>query len=313
MDRDRAALDAPASPLPLAALLRAMRPRQWPKNALVFAAFIFSAGEAWRPGEVDSWWPLLWRAALYFVAWCLVASGEYLFNDIRDREADRLHPRKRLRPVASGVLAPGTARLAAAILLAAGLGLAFAVDVGAAIVLAGYAAMMVAYSTGLKRVAVLDVLILTLGFVARAAGGGLAIDVEISPWLYVCTGAAAFFFASSKRWAEYRQLGDAAAHHRPSLQHYTREALDQMVVVSGAAAVLSYAVYTVEAPHVPANGAMALTLPFVVFAVFRYVLLVTGPREGDTPDEILLTDRQLLIAIAGWLAVAVAVLLEYRL
>jgi 4-hydroxybenzoate polyprenyltransferase len=293
----------------LAPLARSLRVDQWPKNVIVFAAFVFSAGSAWQPDDATTWWPLLWRTLALFAAWCAVASAGYLLNDVRDREADRLHPRKRARPIAAGELASGLALAVAALLAAGGIAAAFALDAMAGVAVALYAAIMAAYSLGLKRVAVLDMLILAAGVVARAASGAAALDVQVSPWLYVCTSVAAFFFAASKRWAEFRQLGPEAARHRPSLAGYSAELLNQTVVVSAAAALVSYAVYTVESANVPANGAMALTLPFVAFGLFRYLLLLDGARRGDAPDRIIFTDPGILAAILGFAATALVVLL----
>ncbi len=293
----------------LRALGMALRPYQWPKNAIVFAALAFSAGDAWRPAEASSWWPLLWRSGALFALWCLTASATYLINDIRDAEADRLHPRKRFRPIASGALAPRTAAMASAALFLVAIPSAFALDAKSGAMLAGYAAVMTAYSGGLKHVPILDLLILCTGFVARAASGATAIDVAISPWLYVCTGFGALFFATSKRWAESRELGPEAMAHRPSLAHYSTELLGQMVTMTAATALLSYALYTIESTRVPANGAMALTIPFVGFALFRYLLLLNGSRRGDAPDRILFTDPQIQAAVAGFVVTAVVVLL----
>jgi 4-hydroxybenzoate polyprenyltransferase len=290
-------------------LLVAMRPYQWPKNGMVFAALAFSAGEAWQATDASTWWPLLWRSCALFLLWCMAASATYLVNDIRDAAADRLHPRKRTRPIAAGDLRPRTAALASGVLFAVALPAASALDLAAGAILAGYAALMLAYSAGLRRVPILDLLVLCSGFVARAVSGATAIDVAISPWLYVCTTFGALFFATSKRWAEFRELGPAAAAHRPSLAHYTLELLGQMVTITAATALLSYGLYTIESDHVPANGSMALTIPFVGFALFRYLLLLHGARRGDAPDRILFTDPQIQVAIAGFAVTAVAVLL----
>ena len=180
----------------------------------------------------------------------------------------------------------------------------------AAAIIAGYAATMIGYTIALKEVAIVDVMILTGGVIARAVAGAVTIDVHISPWLYVCTGFAAFFFATSKRWAEYRELGEAAARHRPSLGAYSAEILQQMLIVSAGAALLSYALYSIESPNTPENGSMALTIPFVGFAVFRYLLLLSGPRRGDPPDRILFTDVPILLAFAGFAGVALTVLVS---
>ncbi len=294
------------------ALLRALRPYQWPKNVVVFAAFTFSAGDAWLPKEPDTWWPLLWRTAALMALWSMAASATYLVNDIRDRELDRLHPRKRYRPIASGAVSVRTAWAAAAVLAAVALPLTFVLDTGAGGILLGYSAVMTAYSFGLKQIAILDILILCSGVIGRAVAGGAAIGVEISPWLYVCTSFAAFFFAASKRWAEFRQLGVDAPAHRPALAAYSGEILSQMVVISAATALLAYALYTIESVNVPTNGAMALTIPFVAFALFRYLLLLNGTRRTDAPDQILFTDGQILVAVAGFVVTAVTVMVVHN-
>lgn len=302
--------EAEAQRSPALSLLVAMRPYQWPKNGIVFAALIFSAGDAWRVGEPDSWWPLLWRTCALFGLWCLVSSSIYLLNDIKDRDLDRLHPRKRYRPIAAGQLSPRAAAVAALLLAAVAIPLALWLDVASGAVLAGYAALMVAYSGGLKSVPVLDIIILCTGVVARAVGGAAAIDVQISPWLYVCSSFAALFFAVSKRWAEYRQLGADAALHRPSLAGYPGELLGQLLTISAATALVSYALYTIESSNVPEDGRMALTIPFVGFALFRYLYLLNGPRSTDAPDQIMFTDPQIILAVFGFVAVAGGVLLS---
>jgi len=289
-----------------------MRPYQWPKNGLVFAAFAFSAGNAWKPDDLHSWWPLFWRTIALFALWCLVSSATYLINDVQDRDFDRLHPRKRLRPIASGALSVRTARLVAIGLMLLAIPSALALDPAAGSILAVYAIVMAAYSYGLKRIAILDVLILCSGVIGRAISGATVIDVSISPWLYVCTSFGAFFFASSKRWSEYRLLGDGAARHRPALALYTHDILEQMLIVSAAGALLSYALYTIESANVPPNGAMAVTLPFVVFGLFRYLLLLDGPRKTDAPDQILFTDPQIVATVAGFLAVAMTIMVVHQ-
>lgn len=291
-------------------LLVAMRPYQWPKNGIVFAALVFSAGDAWRVGDASSWWPLLWRTSVLFALWCIVSSSIYLLNDILDRDLDRLHPRKRRRPIAAGQLSPGLAAAAAVALAAVAIPLAFWLDTAGGAVLAGYAIVMIAYSGGLKSVPVLDIIILCTGVVARAVGGAAVIDVQISPWLYVCSGFAALFFAVSKRWAEYRQLGPDAALHRPALAGYPGELLSQLLTISAATALVSYALYTIESRNVPEDGRMAVTIPFVGFALFRYLYLLNGPRSTDAPDQIMFTDPQIILAVTAFVAVAAGVLLS---
>jgi 4-hydroxybenzoate polyprenyltransferase len=293
----------------LPAWLVALRPQQWPKNGLVAAAFVFSAGSAWDADDASTWWPLLWRTGALFVAWAAVSSATYLVNDVMDRERDREHPRKRRRPIAAGGLGVSPALVMAAVLAVAGIAGATLLEWRAGAVTGGYFAGMLAYSLLLKQVPIVDVLFLTAGVVARAASGALTIDVEISPWLYVCSGFGAFFLATSKRWAEYRELGAEAASHRPSLAGYSDILLNQMLMISAATALLSYGVYSVESANVPANGAMALTIPFVAVGMFRYLLLLDGKRRGDAPDQILFTDPGIVACVAGFVVTAAAVLL----
>ena len=171
---------------------------------------------------------------------------------------------------------------------------------------------MLAYSAGLKRVAILDILILCSGVIARTVAGAAAIDVTISPWLYVCSSFLALFFASSKRWSEYRQLGVDAAAHRPSLAAYSGELLNQLLTISAAGALLGYSIYTIESKNVPSSGSMALTIPFVVFGMFRYLLLLNGERKSDAPDQILFTDPQIIAAGLGFIGTAMIVLLVHQ-
>lgn len=301
---------APRRRVPGLTLLTAMRPYQWPKNGIVFAALVFSAGEAWQVREADTWWPLLWRTAALFALWCLASSAVYLINDIRDRELDSVHPRKSRRPIARGDISPRAALAAALVLLAVAIPPAFLLDAMAGAVLAGYAAVMISYSAGLKSVPVLDIIILCTGVVARAVGGATVIDVQISPWLYVCSSFAALFFATSKRWAEYRQFGPDAHVHRPSLAGYPGELLNQLLNISAATALVTYALYTIESKNVPDDGRMALTIPFVAFALFRYLFLLNGPRKTDAPDQIMFTDPQIILAAVSFVAVAGGVLLS---
>ncbi|MDZ7729380.1 MAG: UbiA family prenyltransferase [Dehalococcoidia bacterium] len=196
----------------LVALVQATRPRQWPKNGLVFAAFVFSLGDAWMLDDADTWWPLFWRSCALFAAWCAASSATYLVNDVKDAEVDRVHPRKRYRPIASGRLPIPVALVAAGVLAAAGIAGAVLLDPGPGSVIVGRGVHGRArYGCGgLKQVAIIDIFILGAGVVGRAVSGGLAIEVEISPWLYVCSMFGALFFATSKRWAEFRQLGEEA-------------------------------------------------------------------------------------------------------
>lgn len=293
-------------------LLTAMRPRQWLKNGLVFLPLIFSVGEAWRPTDPGLWLPLAAEAMLAALAFCLVSSAGYLVNDLRDVERDRHHPRKRLRPLASGALDTGVATAAVPVLLLGGGALASLVGWRFGAVLAAYALLTFLYSSVLKHVPTVDLFALALGFVLRAVAGGVAIDVRISPWLYLCTLLGALFIAITKRRHELASLGEGAAAHRPILAHYSVPLLDQMTSVVTASTVMAYALYTVTAPNLPSSGAMVSTVPFVLYGIFRYMYLVHQRDAGGSPEEVLLQDRSLQVSVLLWGATAVTILLLAR-
>jgi len=294
------------------ALLRGVRPKQWLKNGIVGLALIFSVGQAWLPRQPETWLPLLARTSLAFLAFTLLASAEYLINDLRDLDADRLHPRKRLRPLAAGTLRPRVAVVAAVLLGLAGLGLGALLDWRFGLLLLAYGASVLSYSYVLKHVVIVDVLTVAIGFVLRAAGGAIVIRVPISPWLYLCTILGALFLAITKRRHELLLLGDESGAHRTSLDEYSPELLDQMTSVVTASTVVAYSLYTVTAENLPANHAMLLTLPFVLYGVFRYLLLVYSRDEGGSPEEVLLRDRPLMIDIVLWLLSAGIILVVFR-
>jgi 4-hydroxybenzoate polyprenyltransferase len=281
-------------------LLRAMRPHQWTKNAFVFAALVFDR-KFFEFGPVAN-------AILAFAAFCLASSATYLINDIRDIANDRAHPRKRFRPLASGDLSVPIAAVASAVLVVVSLTIAWLVRPEFAGVIVAYLALMAAYNLGLKLLAVLDVMIIAIGFVLRAAGGAVAIDVPISPWLYVCTALLSMFLGFAKRRSELATLGANADAHRANLADYTIPMLDQLITMVGAATIMAYALYTFDAPSVPSNYSMMLTLPFVVFAIFRYLVLIHQNRMTGSPELLLFRDRPLFAAILGWGVAAILVL-----
>jgi 4-hydroxybenzoate polyprenyltransferase len=292
----------------LVPLVRALRPKQWLKNGLVFMALGFSIGQAWTVQQPDTWLPLLGKASVAFIAFCATASAAYLINDLCDIERDRLHPRKRRRPLASGALTPPVAVAAAIVLLAGGSGLGLSLGPLFALALGGYAVQTFAYSFVLKHLVLLDLLTMAVGFVLRAVGGALAIAVPVSPWLYLCTLLGALFVAIAKRRAELTLLEEGAAGHRPILAEYTTGLLDQMAGVVTSATVVAYALYTVTAENLPANHAMLGTVPFVLYGLFRYLYLVHRHDAGGSPEDVLLHDRPLQLTVVLWIATAMAIL-----
>lgn len=267
-----------------------MRPRQWTKNAFVLAAIVF-AGDALH---VDDWLSTL----RMLVAFCLASGVAYLINDARDAEVDRHNPRTARRPIARGDLSPRAAFIAAGIVTIAALALAASINLKSAAVVAAYIALQIVYSAGLKHVILLDVLLISGGFVLRALGGAVAIDVRMSEWLLVCTGLLALFLALGKRRAEVIALGGQGSPHRPVLDGYSVGLLDELIAVVTPATVVLYTVYAVlGAP----SSDMLLTVPFVIYGVFRVLLLIHhGAGETEEPDLVVWRDRPLLVCVVGW-------------
>lgn len=293
-------------------VLRSTRPRQWTKNAIVFMALIFSVNQEWQPDDPASWDHLLQRALAAFFIFCLVSGGDYLVNDVRDRESDRLHPRKSRRPIAAGLLSPGAAVGWAVALWAVGAAAAFVLDWRTGAVVLAYIGTMLAYSFVLKHEVILDVMAIAAGFVLRAMAGAYAIDAPISPWLYVMTGLGALFLAVTKRRAEVALLQEQAGNHRATLDHYTPALVDQMTAMVTASTLIAYALYTFTSENLPQNHAMMLTIPFVAYGIFRYLYLSLSRNEGGSPEDVLLKDPPLILTIVGWVAASMAILAAYR-
>ena len=289
-------------------LVVAMRPRQWSKNLLIFLAFFFTLGQHDAHGFSDEL-SLFIKVTLGFLLFSLLTGATYILNDLADVQEDRLHPRKQNRPLASGQLNSSLAIAGAVVMVSSGVALSFILDVQFGIVAVVYLGLMLAYNIALKDMVILDVLVISGGFVLRAAAGALAIDVPISPWLYVVTSLGALLIALGKRRSELSTLGEEGPTHRAALKDYTAPLVDQMMAVVAPAAVVAYTLYTFTAENLPENNAMMLTIPFVLYGIFRYLFLVHRRNLGGSPEEIFLTDRPLLINIVLWLATASAILL----
>ncbi len=279
-------------------MLRLLRPKQWTKNLLLFAALIFAER------MLD---PLAFgRACLAFLVFCLASSSIYVVNDLVDVERDRTHPEKRHRPIASGEVTPGAARVLAAVLTLAALGLAPVLGSSFLQVTGVYLVLSHFYSFLGKNIVLLDTLLVAIGFVLRAVAGALAIDVDYSDWFVLCTLFVALFIALSKRKAELLAGGDSSGS-RPVLRHYTADSLTAFTGTSMAAAVISYSLYVQDVLEESADELrmMIFTVPFVIIAIFRYHLLVENAGAGEKPEEVLLTDRPLQLSVLGFVAVAV--------
>lgn len=275
----------------LKALFKTMRPRQWTKNGFVFFALIFDK----QLFVLESFLRTLEGFALF----CLLSSAIYIINDIADIESDRKHPEKRKRPLASGKLPLHIAWIAAIGLIVIVLPLGYLLNPAFAAVLLGYLVIQLAYSKWLKHLPIIDVLIIAAGFVLRVHSGVTLIEVErFSPWLYVVTTLGALYLGLGKRRAELNLLSQGAGAHRKVLDGYTIPLLDQYVTIVSAATILAYSLYTFSAPNLPENNSMMLTIPFMVYIIFRYLYLIQVTHSAGAPDEVLLTDTPIQIALA---------------
>lgn len=278
-------------------LLISLRPKQWTKNLVVFAGIIFSRN------ITD--WGMQGKVWFAFFAFCAMVGAGYLLNDILDREGDRVHPVKKNRPIASGQLSPGSAAAWALLLAAAALGGGFFVDNLLPAYLGGYMVLQLAYTLWLKHIVIVDVMLISAGFVIRAVAGAAVIHVDISPWLVICAMLLALFLSLSKRRAELVLMDTDAASHRRNLEQYSIELVDQMTGVTASATLVSYALYSFTAYE---SRAMMATIPFVLFGIFRYLYLVHRRLEGGSPEQVLLTDLPTLANVFLWALTSAAVL-----
>jgi 4-hydroxybenzoate polyprenyltransferase len=295
----------------IGALLETLRPKQWTKNLLVFAGLLFSV----QFGHSD----YVLRTLGGFAAFCLLSGSVYLLNDLADAEADRQHPKKRLRPIPSGRLPRAAALGALPLIAAAVVALAWWLGTGFSVVAGMYLVMNLAYSMGLKHQVIVDVFIIALGFVLRAIAGVELLRpvmpaIELSPWLLVCTFFGALFLALGKRRREIANAGDGAASRRAVLSHYTPETLDGMLLISAATSLVSYALYTIWPGTVAKFHTQSLlyTVPFVAYGLFRYLWLVRTSETTEDPSHVLLSDRPIGAVLVLYLAAVVFLLYVHR-
>ena len=290
-------LDLPERRPLLRAVFVSLRPRQWTKNLLLFAGIIFAA----KLGDASRWV----EALAAFVAYCAASSASYLVNDVRDVQHDRAHPVKRARPIARGELSPRLAELMAAALILSAFLLAAPLGIASIVFLSTFFALQAAYTLVLKHVVLLDVMTIGGLFVVRAAAGAAAVEVRISPWLLLCTALLALFLALAKRRGELVLVGARETPGRPVLEGYSLELVDQLVTVVAASTVIAYSLYTFTARD---SKALMVTIPFVVFGVFRYLLLIHRDDLGEEPEQVLLTDLPILVDVCLWAATAAVIL-----
>jgi len=284
----------------LKALIKAMRPRQWTKNGFVFFGLIFDK-------QLFRLEPFL-RTLEGFFLFCLISSAVYLFNDIADVEADRNHPKKKFRPIASGKLPIPVAVTVALLLIVVALPLGYLLSPVFALILGLYLVTNLLYSRWLKHVSILDVLIVSSGFVFRVGAGVALITVErFSPWLYMITILFSLYIGLGKRRAEMDLLAEGASAHRKVFEGYTIPLLDQYITIVSGMTIVAYSLYTFSAPNLPANHTMMLTIPFVVYGIFRYLQLIQSGHAAGSPDEVALKDRPLQITVLLWGLAVIAI------
>ena len=284
----------------LNALIKTMRPRQWTKNGFIFFALIFDK----QLFVLDSFL----RTLAGFFLFCLISSAVYLLNDIADMEADRKHPEKKHRPIASGKLPLNVAASAAIALILVALPAAYFLEPALALILALYLLINIFYSRWLKHIPILDVLIISAGFVLRVAAGITLITVErFSPWLYVVTTLFSLYIGLGKRRAEMNLLEHGAGSHRKVLDGYTLPLIDQYITIVSGTTIVTYSLYTFTAPNLPPNHAMMLTIPFVVYGIFRYLQLIQTGNAAGAPDEVALKDRPLQLTVLLWGLAVIAI------
>ena len=305
-------------------LFRSMRPRQFTKNGLILVALFFTVNEWWDPDELGDVAKIIGTNLAALGIFTLVTSSVYLLNDVADMERDRAHPRKRDRPIASGLIPVPLALGTGLVFAAGGLALAYVLNTEFGLAATAYLGLMVGYNVFLKHQVILDVMAISAGFVIRAVAGSVAIDglevggealdLTISPWLYIVSALGALFIAIAKRRAEIVQAGDSAEAQRSILADYSVVFLDMMIAMVTPAVLVAYSLYTFGGPSsseiIPDNNSMMLTIPFVAYGLFRYLYLIyVRPSTPETPEEILLTDRPILLNMLAWLFTASVILL----
>ena len=289
-----------------------MRPRQWSKNGIIYFAFIFTINERWDIGAWGESLELFGIATAAFFLFCMLSSATYLINDLIDAPQDRLHPLKRFRPIAAEEISPKQAIGMAAGMFAVGIGLSFLLEPWFGVIVLVYLSLTLSYSMKLKQIAVIDVMVLSTGYVLRAVGGAVVIQVPISLWLYAITSLGAMLIGFGKRRGELATSDGTALQQRHVLKHYPRTLLNLLIVLVSVGVFLTYIAYTLTASNLPGNRTMALTVPIMAFGLYRYLLLLYHHNAGETPEEMFLSDRPLMATVFVWLATVVVVLVLAR-
>lgn len=291
------------------AVLRLLRPTQWTKNGLLFLAFAFSLNLHWDLDDPETALRLLLQAAMGAAIYVGLSGATYIINDIIDADRDRAHPTKRERPIAAGYVTPTVGGFVSAALLVVCLGGAFAMSPLMGLIAVGYVSLTIGYSALLKNVVIIDVTAVAAAYLIRVMAGAVAIDVPISPWLYVCTTLGALLIAIGKRHGEVGLMEDGASDHRDTLGRYSVPLLNRMIAVAAVSALTAYALYTFTASNLP--GQMMLTIPFMIYGVFRYLQLIRMGHITGEPERVLLQDKPMMLAVIAWMAAVVAILIIF--
>jgi len=277
----------------LKAIIKSMRPKQWVKNVFVLAALVFDR-------QLTNW-PATLTTLIGVFLFCMLSGAVYLINDVFDKKADQNHPTKKNRPIASGKLPTNVAIITAVVIIAISLYWAFHLSTTFGVISTVYFILNLAYSFKLKHIPLIDVMVIATGFVLRVGAGVSLIQVErFSPWLYVCTTLLALFIGFGKRRAEIVCLSENATQHRKVLDGYSLEFLDQLITIVSGTAIVAYSLYTFSAPNLPENNSMMLTIPFVLYGLFRYLYLIKIQKSGGAPEDLILSDRPLQVCILLW-------------
>ena len=288
------------------------RPVQWTKSLLMFLPLAFSVKERWSLDDPGILGELFLQTLAGGLIFCAISGAVYVINDLFDREKDRSHPRKRRRPIASGQLPVTAAQALAVLLVVVALAGGFLLGTGLGLVCVVFLVLNLGYSAYLKRIIILDVMVVAAGYLLRVVTGALIIDVTVSPWLYSTIGVGALFIAVGKRHAELRTAGTDAPSQRAVLEQYSQAFLSQLLTITSTAALVAYAFYTFTATNVPENHSMMLTVPFVVFGLFRYLYLVNQTDEAESPELVIIRDVPLAIDVLLWAAAAIIILAVNR-
>lgn len=292
--------------------IRAMRPEHWIKNLLVLAAFFFALGDSKEAIKLQPLWLATCHIIGAAIIFCIISSAVYVFNDIRDRDLDRAHPQKKLRPIAAGLVPLSHAWILSAALFTIGIASSILLSATLAYVVVAYILLQACYTLALKKIAMLDVLVIASGFVLRALAGAATLSVAISPWLVLCTFLLALFLGFCKRRHEKILLVGSASENRPSLANYDERLLDQVIGIAASATIVSYSVYTLSPDTVVKFGTawLGFSIPFVIFGVFRYLDLVYRHDQGNKPERLLLADKPLLLNMLLYTVVILLVVIR---